>query len=60
LGVSVAYISYICIRLSKFVSAKLNYNESGFTIEIANAIKKYRWSDIAKVKNYEKYKKFND
>ena len=52
LGFGVLYISYIGIKLSKFIPAKVAHSAQGFTVHLNGNTDEYLWSDIAKVKNH--------
>jgi hypothetical protein len=52
LGFGVLYISYIGIKLSKFIPAKVTHTTEGFTVLLSGNTNSYLWSDIAKVKNH--------
>ncbi len=54
LGAGVAYISYFGLLYAKFVSAKVAFDESQFTVEINGSKRSYDWSEIASVKNHQR------
>ena len=52
LAIIFAYISTIGFALMKFVSAKVEFNDHYFQVEIRGAISNYKWADIASIKNH--------
>ncbi len=54
LGCGVAYISYIGLILAKYVSARVQYNDEGFEVELGENKNLYSWNDILRVKNHKR------
>jgi len=53
LSLAIVYLSYIGIRLAKFVPAKVTYDERQFHVTLEDATTSHQWSDISSIKNYK-------
>ena len=49
----VAYMSYIGIRLAKFVPVKVTFDDQQFHVAIENVTTTYQWSDVSSIRRHK-------